>query len=114
MLAVEDLLYGIKMKFIALTILNITDVLATLILINIGFCVEVNIFMQNIIQAPLISIAVKTFIPAVLLYFLYHRLKLASEKQIRIAAVIINAGLGLYILINISHVVWLTMYFSFY
>jgi hypothetical protein len=68
--------------------------------------------MQNIIQAPLISIAVKTFIPAVLLYFLYHRLKLANEKQVRIAVFIINAGLGLYIVINILHVVWLTMYFG--
>lgn len=113
MLTVEKLLLNIKMKFIALIILNITDVLATLILINIGFCVEANIFMKNIIQAPLISIAVKTIIPAVLLYFLYHRLKLANEKQIRIAAVIINAGLGLYILINISHLVWLTMYFIY-
>lgn len=108
----ERLLYNIQKKFIALVILNITDVLATLALVKTGFCEEANIFMKNIIQAPVISITVKTLIPVVLLYFVYQRMKSATSKQMRIATVIVDIGLGLYILINISHVIWFAMYFA--
>lgn len=64
-------LKNIKIKFLALYILNVTDIVFTILLLNTGFYVEANIFMLEVVKSPTISFLLKILAPAVLFVFIY-------------------------------------------
>jgi hypothetical protein len=99
-------LITIKEKMITIVILNITDILFTQMLISTGSFIEANNFMKSIVQNPLSSILLKTFIPILLFSLIWGSLSRLPNKQLRIANQIINVGLGMYICINIFHLLW--------
>lgn len=99
-------LYFIRKKLIILYILNVTDILFTLALLETGYFKEANIFMASAVESPLMSFVLKIIFPAILLYILYKRICLADNKQLHAANIGIIIALIMYTLINISHLVW--------
>jgi hypothetical protein len=104
------LLSTIKKKFIFIYLLNVSDIICTLFLLQTGAFVEGNLFMRGIVSSNFLSYAVKLGIPAILLYIIYIRIKAATEKQLIIGNKLINACLILYAAINISHIFWIILY----
>ena len=104
-------LKNIKIKFIIIYILNVTDILFTLFLLKSGAFMEANIFMRKILQYKEISFILKLGLPLILLYVLYKRLKHANNKQLIIGNILINICTLSYALINFSHLFWIFYYF---
>jgi len=83
----------------------VTDILFTLLLLSTGFFIEANIFMVKTVESIPASFALKIILPAVLLTFIYFRMQDATEQQLKQSNVFINGAIGLYSLINISHII---------
>lgn len=105
----NDSLEAIRSKLIILYILNVTDIIFTLFLIDTGYFIEANSFMSGVVQSTTGSLLLKAVLPAALILFLYIRFKDAHYKQLKYSNYIINAALGLYVLINLSHVFWVSL-----
>jgi hypothetical protein len=109
-------LKAIRLKFTTIYILNILDIIFTLILIKTGLFIEGNYFMSQIIGNSALVLAIKVIIVGALLAILYKRMETATIKQLAISNIFINSCMGVYILINLSHVIWALFsffYFSF-
>lgn len=102
-------LYTIRKKLIILYLLNVSDIIFTLALLQTGLFREMNIFMVNAVQYPLLSIILKVFLPAGLLFFLYKRISLSDSEQLRAANIGLLISLGIYTLVNISHIIWVAL-----
>ncbi len=99
----------LKKKFILLYLLNVTDIIFTLLLLQTGYFTEINLFMTGIVQSPLISLLLKVLFPAVLLYYLYQQIIDAELDQLRVANIAINISLAVYAMVNLSHLLWTAM-----
>lgn len=104
----------LRKKMILLYVLNVTDIIFTLLLLKTGFFTEVNIFMVNAVESPMAGFLIKTILPAILLYYLYKRICCIDASQLRAANVGINISLALYALVNLSHLVWTALLPVFY
>jgi len=105
-------LNSIYKKLTALYILNVTDIIFTLFLINTGLFIEANYIMSNIINInQLLSVLIKVFVPLILFVCIAFRMRNAREKQLYNANILMNIALISYFLINISHIIWITLYF---
>ncbi len=100
---------GLRNKMIFVFVLNVTDIVFTLILCGTGACVEANPLAAMFTGSTAASLIVKSLIPAALLAYLYFRLKGASESQRRKANISLAALLIVYSIINISHLTWLSV-----
>lgn len=110
-LKVKDL-NSIYKKLIGLYILNVTDIIFTLFLINTGLFIEANYIMSNIINInQLFSVLIKVLIPLILLASVAFSMRNADEKQLYKSNILINIAFIVYLLINISHILWITLYF---
>jgi hypothetical protein len=109
-LELGDLLVSIRKKFIFIYLLNVSDIIFTLLLLQTGSFVEGNFFMRGVVQSGFLSLAIKMGIPAMLIYFISIRIKSATERQLVIGNRLINACLTLYAAINLSHVFWIILY----
>ncbi|HKL79141.1 MAG TPA: DUF5658 family protein [Mobilitalea sp.] len=107
-------LVSIRKKLILLYLLNVTDILFTLVLLKTGFFSEVNIFMVNAVKNPALSLLLKIVFPAFLLYYLYKRICSSDCSQLKATNIGINISLSIYVLVNISHLVWVAMLPVFY
>jgi hypothetical protein len=96
----------IKNKLIILYMLNVTDIIATLILIDTGLIKEANPFMINVVQNLFMSFIVKIILPAALLIFAYSGIKKADNQQLKRYNLPINIITIFYALINILHLIW--------
>jgi hypothetical protein len=101
-------LHSIKLKLLLLYLLNVTDIVFTLILLKTGYFKELNILLVNIVNNPTACVGLKVVLPAILLLYIFIRLKKASEQQLRISNLVINIGISIYVIINLSHFVWFT------
>lgn len=99
----------IKKKFIMLYLLNVLDITFTLLLLQTGYFAEVNFLMVKAVQNPVISILLKVVFPAILLYYIYHKMKEADVAQLKVSNIAINISLTIYSLVNISHLVWVAL-----
>ncbi|MBU3160438.1 hypothetical protein KPL37_11855 [Clostridium frigoris] len=101
----------IRKKLITIYILNVTDIIFTIFLLNTGMFMEVNSIMAPLVNnRKLFSIIIKLVIPFVLLLVVSKRMKDATEKQLHQANIMINGCLILYVLINISHIIWCVLF----
>lgn len=100
---------NIRKKLILLYILNVTDIIFTLTLLETGFFREINIFMVNAVQNPLISVILKILFPAGLLYYLYRSIRPSDNEQLRAANIGLLISLTIYSLVNLSHIIWLAL-----
>lgn len=99
----------IKKKLIILYILNVTDIIFTVLLLQTGYFAEVNIFMIKAVQNPVFSILLKIILPALLLIYIFRRMKLADLSQLKAANIAVNISLTIYSLVNLSHIVWVAL-----
>ena len=89
--------------------LNVSDIILTLILLRTGKFIEANGIMRQVIGNEALSIGIKILVPLFLFIIVYIRMHKATKQQLIISNQIINACLILYLLINISHFVWIFM-----
>lgn len=101
---------NIKYKLLILYLLNVTDILFTLLLLSTGLFMEANHVMVSAVQSSSASFILKIVLPAVLLLFIHFRMKKASETQLKHSSIILNIITGFYIMINISHLVWFLLF----
>jgi hypothetical protein len=99
-------LTNIKNKFLLLYILNVTDIIFTLLLLSTGFYMEANALMSNAVQSPVASFALTLVLPAVIFIIVYVRMHKATDQQLKRSNLLINAATALYALINLSHLLW--------
>lgn len=99
----------LKSKMVFVYILNVTDIIFTLILCGTGACIEANPFAALFVGNTAAALIVKSLVPAALLAYLYLRLRKASDNQRRKANASIAVLLAAYALINISHLTWLSV-----
>lgn len=103
-------LYNIRIKFIIICILNCLDYIMTNILLRTNLFYEGNIFMRNIMLDHYFGVFIKLFLPFALFTFVYLRMRRATVKQLKYSSNIINACLGFYVLIILSHCMWILLY----
>ncbi len=99
----------IKNKMVIIFILNVTDIVFTLILCGTGLFVEANPVAAMFVGNRAAALLVKSLLPAVLLSFLYFRMQKATAEQLKKANVLIVAALMAYVVINVSHVSWISV-----
>ena len=104
-------LCSIRKKLIAIYIMNVTDIIFTIFLVNTGMFLEINAIMAPIVNnRQLLSIIIKIAIPFVLLFWVYGRMRKATEKQLYQSNILTNGCLIFYVLVNISHIIWTILY----
>ncbi|MBZ9688548.1 DUF5658 family protein [Clostridium estertheticum] len=102
---------SIRKKLITLYILNLTDIIFTLFLVNTGMFLEANAIMAPVVNdMQVLSLIIKIAVPLALLLWVYQRMKKATQKQLHQSNIIIVAWLILYGLINLSHIVCSILY----
>lgn len=106
----ENSYINIKKKLQVLYLLNVSDIILTLLLLKTGLFVEANGAMVNIVESPVVSIILKVGLVGVLIYYLIKRIAKATEKQLKMSNYIINAALGIYTIINLMHLFYICMY----
>jgi len=99
-------LKNIKHKFLILYLLNLTDIIFTLLLLHTGLYMEANALMVKAVQSLVSSFILKVVLPAALLGYLYIRMTKATETQLKKSNLIITIVISIYFLINVSHLVW--------
>jgi hypothetical protein len=103
---------NLRTKLLAVYALNVTDILLTLALQFTGAFREGNPVMALFMGSAASALAVKLIVPAALLALLLFRLRGATEAQRRKSNRLVCALLALYALVNISHIVWSTLYLA--
>lgn len=98
-------LRNIKYKFFILYLLNVTDILFTILLLSTGLFLETNFLMTKALQSLSTSFILKIVLPAVLLLCLYIRMKKANETQLKQSNIIINIATSVYLIINFWHLI---------
>ena len=99
-------LQSLRIKFIAIYLLNVADIVFTLILLSTGQFIEANGVMRYMIENEVLSIGIKVVIPLVLFLILNIRIQKATERQLIISNTITNYCLIVYAIINVSHCVF--------
>ena len=66
--------------------------------------------MIKTVDSLLASFMLKVILPAVLLSYLYFRMKKASEKQLKQSNILLSVATGVYAVINIFHLVFFLMF----
>ena len=103
-------LENIKQKLLILYLLNVTDICFTLLLLSTDFFIEANLLMEKAVQSLSTSFILKIVLPATLLFYLYIRMKNASEKQLKQSNIVINIATAVYTIINIFHLIWFLLF----
>ncbi|MBZ9625370.1 DUF5658 family protein [Clostridium sp. FP2] len=98
-------LRNIKYKLFILYLLNVTDILFTILLLSTGLFLETNFLMTKALQSLSTSFILKIVLPAVLLLCLYIRMKKANETQLKQSNIIINIATSVYLIINFWHLI---------
>jgi hypothetical protein len=96
----------IKKKFIILYMLNVMDIIFTVLLLQTGYFQEVNILMAKAVNNPIAGLLLKIILPAVLLIYIYKRIKDSDSSQLKASNIAVNISLTIYSLVNLSHLVW--------
>ena len=99
----------IRKKIVLLFILNITDIVFSLILLKTDYFVEGNPLLKTAVQSLNASLYIKILLPALLLAFLYYRIKDATIRQLKISNILLNIIVGFYALINCFHLLWIVI-----
>lgn len=105
-------LKNINYKLLILYVLNLTDILFTMILLSTGFFMEGNIFMKKAVESIPASFLLKFILPALLLFYISIRIKNASEKQLKHSNTLLSIITAVYALINISHILYFSLFLS--
>lgn len=100
---------NIRKKLTILYFLNVTDIIFTLALLRTGLFREINIFMADVVKRPIISIILKIIFPALLLNYLYKKIRNMDYEELRAANIGLLISLIIYTLVNLSHIIWVAL-----
>jgi hypothetical protein len=103
-------LENIKHKLLILYLLNVTDIIFTLLLLSTGLFIEANVLMAKAVQSLCASFVLKILLPGALLFCLYIRMKKASENQLKKSNIVLNVATAVYALINTFHLIYLLLF----
>lgn len=104
---------SVKNKLLLLYILNVIDVIFTLILLETDMFSEANVVMRGIVTDPIISLILKIGVLGLLVYFVYNRLDQANQMQLKIGNIFVISAVFLYVAIDIMHIIYLIVYLYF-
>jgi hypothetical protein len=96
----------IRKKLCLLYLLNVADIIFTVLLLRTGYFSEINIFMVRVIENPFACILVKVILPIILIYYIYMQMANATQAQLKASNIAINISLSLYALVNVTHLIW--------
>jgi hypothetical protein len=100
----------IRIKLMIIYLLNLSDIIFTIVLLDTGYYMEANYLMRNVVEDVALSFAIKGIVPFILITMLAVRIKKADDRQKKISNIVINGCLLYYGLINISHLLWSILY----
>lgn len=103
----------IRYKLVLLYLLNITDLVFTLLLIKTGLFDEANLIVKELLRNPMLCFLVKGLVPGLLIALLIKRIKEASHSQLKVSNLLVNIMLAVYLIINLQHIVWLIIVSQF-
>ncbi|WP_374707710.1 DUF5658 family protein [Clostridium sp. LY3-2] len=101
---------SVKNKLLLLYILNISDIIFTLILLQTDMFIEANVTMQKIVLDPILSLVIKVGFVGILVFFVYRRLEDANNQQLKIGNIFVSGMLIVYIIINSFHIIYVMSY----
>lgn len=94
---------NIKKKLLILYMLNLTDILFTIILLNTGYFIEVNPLIASVLNDNISLLLVKVILPIILLTYICIRIKKATKPQLIKSNNLINVAQLFYASINLFH-----------
>lgn len=83
--------------------LNLTDILFTIILLNTGHFIEVNPLIASVLNDNISLLLVKVILPIILLTYICIRIKKATKPQLIKSNNLINVAQLFYASINLFH-----------
>jgi len=96
----------IRRKLVALYFLNVSDALLTYLLVGTGRFREINFLLERAAGDMGALFLIKILLPAALIAWLYMRIELATERQLRPSNAAVNSVFLLYVFVNLLHLVW--------
>lgn len=115
---------SIKKKLFLLYLLNVIDVIMTLLLLRTGLFREVNFIMAKVVDNPIASLLFKVILPALMLYYLYLKIKESVDlgyedpasiyQDLKVTNIGINISILIYVLVDCSHIIWTALLPFFY
>lgn len=96
----------IRQKLVVLYILNVSDALLTYSLVRTGYFRELNFLLERAVADAGELFMLKVLLPALLLAWLYVRIRRATESQLRPSNIAVNFVVLLYVFVNLLHLVW--------
>lgn len=100
---------NIRKKLNILYLLNVADILFTIILLKTNLFEERNSIMKPIVKSPMKSIFIKVVLVFILIKFLSYRMKEATIKQLKISNVLLLGIISLYCLVLFTHILNLAL-----
>ncbi|WP_080023620.1 DUF5658 family protein [Clostridium thermobutyricum] len=100
----------IKIKLLLIYILNISDFIFTIFLINTEMFYEGNFLMTSFVENPLKGFILKVVIIGLVLFFLGILFRYANKLELYHINYIVLLGLTLYTSVNILHVFYTILY----
>lgn len=101
----NDTALAVKKRLFLLFMLNLSDWICTLTLLKTGLFKEANPLMRSVITSYPLGFALKVIMPFSLIVYAFMKLKDADRRQILISNNIALAGVGVYFLLNLYHLI---------
>jgi len=100
-----DNLKMIRIKLLALYLLNVADALLTHFMLSTGYFYEMNVLLTDIVTDAASFLGLKILVPGVLVLLLCVRLYHATDRQLQLGNIPINIVLFFYSLVNLNHMI---------
>ncbi len=97
---------GVRIRMLLLYALSILDMLITKFLLETGKFREINPVMALALQSDWATLLLKLFLPAVLMAYLYRRLKMVDARHLRLSARALEVLIAAYCIVSMLHL-WL-------
>ena len=101
----DDSALSTKKRLFLLFMLNVSDWICTLALLRTGLFREANPLMRGVIENLWLGLLVKAVLPLALIIFAVTKLKGADRRQLLLSNNIALAGVAVYFLLNVYHIV---------
>lgn len=95
--------YNLRNKLFLIYILNVTDIIFTLILLKTGSFYRANSLIRVLMSNSLLSLFIKLVVPLLLIHIIIKAIKKASYRQLYFSNIVANIFLGLFIAVNLFH-----------
>lgn len=102
---------NVRNKLLIVYALNINDIQLTRFLLQTNQFVEANPVMGFFMCTSNLSFFSKVILPAILISYIIFRMRNARPVQLKRSNIAVNIIFIIYTLINIMHLIWITVYF---